>query len=59
MAKKLGEETQVTLDLKTIGMIITFVISLFFDAFGLFKTLFEVSAICFKSLFLRYLLISF
>ena len=26
MAKKIGEETQVTLDLKTIGMIITFVI---------------------------------
>ena len=28
MAKKIGEETQVTLDLKTIGMIITFVIML-------------------------------
>ena len=28
MAKKIGEETQVTLDLKTIGMIIGFVIML-------------------------------
>jgi hypothetical protein len=28
MAKKIGEETQVTLDLKTIGMIVGFVIML-------------------------------
>ena len=35
MAKKIGEETQVTLDLKTIGMIIGFVLMLAGMWFGL------------------------
>ena len=35
MAKKIGEETQVTLDLKTIGMIVGFVITLAGMWFGL------------------------
>ena len=35
MAKKIGEETQVTLDLKTIGMIVGFVVTLAGMWFGL------------------------
>ena len=35
MAQKIGEETQVTLDLKTIGMIVGFVITLAGMGFGL------------------------
>ena len=35
MAQKIGEETQVTLDLKTIGMIVGFVITLAGMWFGL------------------------
>ena len=35
MAKKIGEETQVTLDLKTIGMIVGFVLTLAGMWFGL------------------------